>query len=204
MLRVGITGGIGSGKSTVCKFFTKLGRTVISADEIARELTDMDESVKKEVRKVFGSDSYTKAGKLDRKQVANLVFNNDHLRKRLNRIVHPRVFQTIDHRLEMLSKKASQPYVLIEAALIFETRMEQRLDHTIVVDASEETRIKRVMDRDHCLREDVLQRMKVQLPTARLATKADFVIQNNNGVEELRSKVEFINVLLTRLGTLPV
>jgi dephospho-CoA kinase len=197
---VGVTGGIGSGKSTVCSLFSQLGRDVISADKIASQLADQDENIKKQISKTFGEEVYFENGLLDRKKVAKIVFQKDSLRKKLNAIVHPKVFRAIDGQVQRLSRAQRSPYVIIEAALIYETGMDERLDYTIVVDAREDTSVKRVMARDGCSRKDVLDRMRSQMPVEKKLKKADFVIGNERSKPELLPKVKLIDSLLTYLA----
>jgi dephospho-CoA kinase len=194
-----VTGGIGSGKSTVCSLFSQLGRVVISADEIASRLADHDENVKKRILKTFGKEVYLKNGRLNRKRVAKLVFQYESLRKKLNAILHPQVFRTIDAQVQKLSDSRRSPYVVIEAALIYETGMDERLDYTIVVDAREDTRVKRVMGRDGSTKKEVLDRAHSQMPVEMKLREADFVIGNEQTESELMPKVKLIDDLLTRV-----
>jgi dephospho-CoA kinase len=197
---VGVTGGIGSGKSTVCSLFSELGRAVISADKIAGQLANQDDNIKKQISKTFGEEVYLKNGLLDRKKVAKIVFQKDSLRKKLNAIVHPQVFRAIDRQVQQLSHAQRSPYVIIEAALIYEAGMDSRLDFTIVVDAGAESRIKRVIKRDGCSRKDVLDRMRSQMSVEKKLRKADFVIGNERSKTELLPKVKLIDSLLTHVA----
>ena len=193
---VGVTGGIGSGKSALCDAFRGRGRQVISADLIAREIGDTDDEVKSQIQKTFGRESYLPDGRLDRKRIAAMVFNDSALRERLNGFIHPRVDGVIRERIEALTPSERSPYVVIEAALIFESGMQENLDYTIVVDAPEEVRIARVMARDHCSREQVLQRIKAQMPVEKKVKLADFVLHNDGTEEELKEKAVFLDTLL--------
>lgn len=196
-LRVGVTGGIGGGKSTVCRLFAELGRTILLADQIAYELTQHEESVKEGIRRVFGADIYPRDGSLVRRKLAAIVFEDESLRKKLNAIIHPLVFQTLESRILDLSPGARAPYVLIEAALIFETGMNHRLDYVIVVDAPERERISRVMARDGVSRREVMQRIKSQLTAEQKRKEADFIIENHGAEADLFSRVKFIDSLLS-------
>ena len=200
-LLVGVTGGIGSGKSTVCRLFERLGRPVLSADEIARELTEKDDYVRKRIQKIFGEQIYMGNGGLDRKRVASMVFTSRALRKKLDSVVHPSVFKAIEQRIKELPEAQRRPYVIIEAALIYETGMDKWLDRVIVVQAQEETRISRVMMRDGSSREAVLQRVKSQSPADEKAARADFIIVNEENRTALESKVAFIDTLLQRMNS---
>ncbi len=198
-LLVGVTGGIGSGKSAVCDVFRRRGRVVLSADDIARRLTEEDEQVRRMIGKEFGDDIYPNGRALDRKRLASIVFTSPPLRRKLDRIVHPRVFEEIDAAIQALSPDQRKPYVIVEAALIYESGMDRRLDRVIVVDAEEESRIARVMRRDGRSREDVLHRLHSQMSAAAKVEKADFVIRNDSDPEGLTSRVSFLDKLLTAM-----
>jgi dephospho-CoA kinase len=198
-LRVGVTGGIGSGKSLVCHSFRELGRKVIEADTIARVLVDTDEGVHAEIRDTFGNVPFSHSGALDRKALARIVFTHPSKRRALNAIVHPRVFERIEDSLRSSPSGELQPFVVIEAALMYETGMERTMDYVLVVNAAEETRIRRVMTRDGMSRKDVLLRMDAQLPAEAKVKKADFVVENNGTPGELAERIRFINQLLTLL-----
>lgn len=200
-LRVGVTGGIGSGKSTVCKLFAKLGRTVLSADEIAREVTDTHNDIKASIRKTFGDKVFFPNGNLNRQALANIVFQNQSLKKQLDAIVHPHVFTAVDLAIEQIPHSQRTPYVLIEAALIFESRMDERLDHVIVVHADEETRIERVMNRDKISRDAVLARIQSQMDPKEKKELADFVIENDGDEAELFERVQFVDRILSMVNS---
>jgi len=196
---VGITGGIGSGKSAVCRCFEQLGRTVLSADRIARDLTESDPDVRAAIQGKFGAAIYSPDGSLRRKDLAAVVFGNAAKRRALDAIVHPRVFIAIEAAVASLSPASRHPYVCIEAALIFESGLDARLASTIVVRASEPARLARVMQRDGVGREEVLLRMQAQMSPVETAKRADFVIDNDGPEEGLSAKVAFIDRILVHL-----
>jgi dephospho-CoA kinase len=200
-LLIGVTGSIGAGKSTVCRMLGHLGRTVLSADLLAREIMESDRTVMSEIRSALGSDLFTREGKPDRAAIGRLVFADSAALARLNAIVHPRVFLELDRRLAALPHTRREPYVAIEAALIFETGMEERLDHVVVVHASEAVRIARVTARDNIADADVRRRMRSQMPAAKKAGLADLLIENETTEEELRGRVEFIDRLLVAMAS---
>jgi dephospho-CoA kinase len=199
-LLVGVTGGIGSGKSLVCSLFEQLGRTVLKADTIAQEIGDTNAEVRREVMKLLGPAAYGADGSLQRKFVADKVFVDHALLRKLNGIVHPRVIAEIEKRVATLPQGQRRPYVLVEAALIFESGMDDRLDQVIVVDADEETRLRRVTERDKVERDAVLLRMAAQLPAARKVALADFVIRNEENRIALEEKVRFLDTLLSTMA----
>jgi dephospho-CoA kinase len=201
-LLIGVTGGIGSGKTKVCREFGRLGRFVLSADDIARDLTATQE-VLSEIRTEFGDLALTSRGDLDRKAVASLVFHSRKARQRLNAIIHPKVFERVDEILSAQPPMKLSPYALVEAALIFESGMNERLDYVVVVDAPEEERIRRTMERDGCSRDEVLARIAAQMSVDQKRNRADFIIENTGGLGELRSRVIFFDLLWATMTPRP-
>ncbi|MFN8308574.1 MAG: dephospho-CoA kinase [Chitinophagales bacterium] len=177
MLKVGITGGIGSGKSTVCQIFERLGVPVYYADQRAKELMEDDRELVKAITMHFGNEMY-KDGKLQRAALAAIVFSDEHKLLLLNSLVHPAVFRDNQSWNEVLAKK-NYPYTIKEAALLVETGSYQQLDKLIVITAPLEDRIKRVMARDGSTEDQVLARIKAQLPEEEKVKLADYVIVND-------------------------
>lgn len=196
-LRVGVTGGIGSGKSLVCNAFREMSRKVIEADTIARILVDSDQAIQSHIRTTFGSSLFSPSGTLDRRALAGVVFSDPAKLKKLNAIVHPSVFRIIDEEIHSSLPEELRPFIVIEAALIYEAGMDKDLDYVLVVDAPEEIRIRRVMNRDGLSRQDVLLRVRAQLSVETKVKKADFVVENNGTPGELFERIRFINHLLT-------
>jgi dephospho-CoA kinase len=175
MLKVGITGGIGSGKTTVCRIFEMLGIPVFYADTASRNIVQQNPDVIVAIKAIFGNDIYQDA-KLNTKSLAEIVFNDAEKLSKLNAIVHPAVFALFD---EWIAKNSAYPYVLKEAALIFETNAHLTLDAVIVVTAPESLRIKRVMQRDGVTEADVQQRMQQQMPEEEKSKRATYIIHND-------------------------
>ena len=199
-LLVGVTGGIGSGKSTVCKAFAGLGRMVISADRVARDLTENDGTVRAGIRSEFGDGVFSAGGLLDRAALGRSAFADAGRTAALNAIVHPRVFEEIGVLLAAAAPERKDPYVIIEAALIFESGMDELLHRVVVVDAPEEVRIRRGMERDHLTEEEVRKRIGAQMPVREKLQRADFVIVNDRNSVALEAKVAFIDMLLCGLS----
>ena len=175
-LQVGITGGIGSGKSVVCKIFNTLGVNSYDADSQAKWLMANDGVLKAQLTEFFGAEVYQN-GKLNREFLAAVVFEDKDKLTKLNSLVHPRVAE--DYRSWVQDNK-EQPYLLKEAALLFESGSYKQLDKIIVVTAPEEIRIERVLARDtHRTKENVENIIKNQLPETEKAARADFVIKND-------------------------
>jgi dephospho-CoA kinase len=192
MMKVGITGGIGSGKTTVCKIFELLGIPVYYADERAKWLMVNDKNLIKKLKKAFGEKVYFKNGTLNRKYLANLIFNDKEKLDTINSIVHPAVFS--DSEKWHLEQK-NVPFTLKEAALFFENRSYTQMDKMITVTAPKTLRIKRVMERDKIDEAAVKARMDKQLPESEKVKLSDFVI-NNDGTQSLIIQVMDIYNLL--------
>lgn len=175
MLKIGLTGGIGSGKTTVSQIFKILGVPVFDADTAAKEAMEHNPVLKEKLITTFGAAVFVEH-KLNRKYLADIVFNDAHQLDVLNALVHP---ITIAAAADWFATQNS-PYVIKEAALIFEAGAGVGLDYIIGVFAPTALRIKRVMDRDHLSREDVLSRMNRQIDDQIKMKLCDFVIQNNN------------------------
>ena len=174
ILKVGITGGIGSGKTTVAKIFEVLGIAVYYADEAAKRLMIKDASLKEKIEQTFGKDTYDN-GILNRAKVSSLVFNNPEKLALLNSIVHPATIADADKWMQ----QQITPYVLKEAALIFESGSNKMLDKMIGVFTPIELRIQRVMQRDNISEEAVKTRISKQMDEAEKMRLCDYVITND-------------------------
>jgi len=173
---VGITGGIGSGKSTVCRIFQILGIPIYEADSRAKWLMQNNETLKNDIKKNFGDASYDAKGNLNRKYLASQVFNQGEKVKILNQLVHPKVGEDFQNWIN----EQNTPYLLNEAALMFESGRFQYLDKVITVFAPEEVRLKRVLTRDPQRSEnEVKSIMQKQLSEEEKLKRADFVVYND-------------------------
>lgn len=175
MLKVGITGGIGSGKTTACRIFKLLGIPVFYADIRAKHLMHTDAVLIRGIKEVFGEDIYFPGGQPDRRRLAGIVFNDNKKLERLNSLVHPAVFRDFAE----WAAGQNSPYVLKEAAILFESGSDQDCDYTITVASPTELRIKRVVNRDKASREEVQKRMDKQLSDEEKISRADFVLYND-------------------------
>ncbi len=198
ILKVGVTGGIGSGKSTVCKAFETLGVPVLYADEIAKRISNTDPGVKAAIVRLLGDSAYDRDGTLNREHVASRIFSQKQLQRKLNAIVHPEVERELDQRISEL-QAVGEKMVIVEAALIYEAGLDKKLDAIVVVDAEENLRINRLRSRDGTTEAAVRQRMKSQWNPAIKLKKADYIIHNNSTTEELQKKVVFLHALFQSL-----
>jgi dephospho-CoA kinase len=198
-LRVGVTGGIGSGKSLVCSLFAKLGIPVISADDIAKEIMQNDDALRRQLRALLGPSTYQSDGRLDRAYVAGKIFSNKSLHRKVNHLVHPVVEAEIDKRfLEM--ERGGETVGIVEAAMIYEAGYDKRLDLVIVVDAPEAKRIERVVKRDGTSADEVQKRINAQSPAEKKTGKAGYVIRNTGSLATLESSVEFLSAILQTMS----
>lgn len=192
MIKAGITGGIGSGKTTVCKVFETLGVPIYYADDRAKYLMHHNAELKAALIARFGEAIY-KDGQLDRPYLAQQVFNNPKALQDLNSLVHPAVARDSE---QWQQQQSSAPYTLKEAALLYEAGSYKQLDKIIVVTAPIEIRIQRVMDRDGVSRQQVINRIKNQMPEEEKVSLADFVI-HNDGKQSLIDQIMSIHQQLS-------
>ncbi len=176
MLKIGVTGNIGSGKTTVSKMFGILGIPVFYADTEAKDLMVTDPLLIAEIKKAFGDASYFADSSLNNKHIAHIVFNDDKELAKLNGLVHPAVFRAFDAWAAGIK---NAPYVMKEAALLFESDSFKMCDQTLLVTAPLELRIERVMKRDHITRAGVEAREAKQLPESKKRALADYILEND-------------------------
>ncbi len=188
-----ITGGIGCGQSTVAKYFQKWGAKIINADQIAHQVVDRDPEVRQEIRKVFGNNVYYRNGKLKRKLVGRIVFEDESKLNRLNKIVHPRMVARIVDELEEARDKGRYKIIALDVALIFELNLEHMFDEIVVVSSKMNHRIQRIKERDDLPEKEIRERIARQIPIEDKCKWSNMVIQNNGDLEELerRSRVVF-------------
>lgn len=171
--RLGITGGIGSGKSTVSKGFEVLGIPVFSADDMAREIMDSNENLKCELNKLIGFNVYNH-GVLDRLHLAQLIFNDEDLLSKVNALVHPFVINAF----LTWSEEQEADYVSLEAAILFESGANENVDKVVAVMAPVEERILRVIERNNLTREQVTDRIRNQISESEMIRRSDYIVNN--------------------------
>ena len=170
---LGLTGGIGSGKTTVAKFFQELGVPVYIADDEAKKLMHENQVLKEKISSLFGREAY-KDGVLDRKFIASQVFQDKEKLEQLNAVVHPAVAEDFEH----WKRQQSFSYVVYEAAILFERGGHSRNDFNLLVTAPHEVKVQRLLARDNSTLEEILARMNNQWSDEKKAALADFVIEN--------------------------
>jgi dephospho-CoA kinase len=183
---LGVTGGIGSGKTTVCRFLEAEGAKVFYADIEAKRLMRENSDARTAIEAAFGPESYTDDGSLNRAYLADQVFSDPDKLEQLNAIVHPLVFEAFEAAKERAAED-DIPLLVHEAALLFEAGGDAHVDATAVVDAPEADRVARVVERDDATPEQVRARMAHQLPPAELRRRADYVIDNDGSIDDLRT-----------------
>lgn len=192
-LRIAITGGIGAGKSEVSKIYSEAGYPVLFADQIAKDLLATNNNVRNKIISEFGRESY-QDGKPDKKFLAEIVFSTPENVNKINSIIHPETLKIINNQTEELFKRHS--IVFVESALIYEANREDLFDYVILVYSNVELRISRAANGLGIPEQDVKERMMHQIDDEKKKNKADFVIKNNEGLEELRTNSEFVLKLI--------
>ena len=190
---IGVTGGIGSGKSLACHFLERCGAHVFAADQVARTLMECAPEVRSRVQEAFGQESYLPEDSLNRSWLASRVFGDADALKRLNDIVHPAVREAFQE----VRAACTAPLLVHEAALIYESGADQQLDAIVVIAAPLELRLARVMERDDVTEEQVRARMHHQLPAEELERRADVVVTNTGDPAVLNEKMRLIYALAT-------
>lgn len=188
MYRIGLTGGVGSGKSTVSSYLRELGIPVIDGDEIARAAVAPGSSAMQEIRKHFGDELFLPDGHLDRLKMASIVFSDEDKRQVLNSIIHPFVWRRAHEELLKAQAKGHE-VVVLDMPLLLEIGWQLRTEAVWVVSVPHEMQIERVMKRDNFTRKQVEERIAKQMPTVHKVNYADVVIDNSGTVEQTGEQV---------------
>ncbi len=192
MIKLGVTGGIGSGKTLVCSIISAMGFPVFNADLEARRIVDSNDYVVSSIKKIFGDEIYINK-QLERKKVSEIVFTNPAKLESLNSIIHPAVGAYFN---EWLFLNSMRPLVVKEAAILFESGAYKSVDKSISVIAPIELRVKRVMERDGCSRDSILNRINNQISQEELIKRSDYIIENDGVKLILPQIVRIINDLV--------
>lgn len=190
MLKVGLTGGIASGKSTVSKIFASFGAKVLDADEVAREVLLPGQPAWTKLRRAFGQEFFHPDGTVKRKQLRKLVFADPEKRSQLNAIVHPEVMKEINRRSEILSSSVQTGVLLVDVPLLLEVGVANRFDKVVVVYVSKSVQINRLQQRDGISEEEAKQALKAQMALSKKVEQADYVIDNSGTLEETQAQVQ--------------
>jgi dephospho-CoA kinase len=199
----GLTGGIGSGKSVVARRLRERGLPVLDADQLAREVVAKGTQGLAEIVTRFGAEMLDESGSLDRKKLAARVFNNEEERTALNRITHPRVGGLLSVRSDELNRKR-EPLACYEVPLLFEVGLDSVLRPVVVVDAPVDVRVGRTVERDGATSDDVIARVRSQMPLEEKVKRADYVIENTESLEALIARTDAVlDSICQRLGVDP-
>ncbi|KAB2880286.1 dephospho-CoA kinase [bacterium] len=188
---IGLTGGIGCGKTEVAKIFQQLGAKIIDADEIGKSVVETQPNVLTEIVHVFGRKFVDTDGTLKRKELGRFVFADEEKKRQLNRIVHPHLFKRVKQEIEV-AQNAGYKVIVVDAALIYETGIENIFDKVIVVNSDLKNRIERIKQRDQLTEDEINHRIASQMPLEEKARRANIVITNNGSVESLKEAAEKI------------
>lgn len=194
MLKIGLTGGIGSGKSTVAKIFEAMGYPVYTSDRRASELMNQDASIRERLISLFGNSIYQTDSRLNKRRLADIIFQDEAALKQVNGIVHPAVMKDF----ERWSLAQNAEFAIFESAILFEADLSRNFDAIIAVSTEVDTRIRRVMLRDRTSREKVIERLNNQMDDETKCRQADFIITNNDGECVLPQIQDIINQLKQR------
>ena len=185
MLKIGLTGGIGSGKSSVSKLFEDWGAYIFDADLVAKEILLKNYTAQNEIIAEFGSDILNKDGKIEKSKLSRIAFQDENHQLRLNAIIHPYVFSEIDLTFDKILLKNEYKIFCIDAALIYESGADTHMDYVVVITSHLRLRIERVMERGDLTRDEFLKRLDLQWPEEDKVHMADFVIHNNGTLNDL-------------------
>ena len=195
MIKIGVTGGIGSGKSVVCDILRLHGIPVFDADKEAKKLNDTSPFIREQITRHFGEALYSN-NKLNRRMFASIIFHDEEKLAMANAIIHPALANYFE---EWSLQRGEQPWVIIDAALLIEAGFHRLVDRVIVVSSRADIRIERVMQRDHATRSEVEARMRNQLPEEEKIKLADVVIYNDNRLSLIQQVDNFLQTLSLHL-----
>jgi len=183
---VAVTGGIGCGQTTVCRYLEEMGAKAIQADWVAKREIELNEEIRKELEKSFGNRIFYRDGKLNRKLLAKIAFSDEAKTDRLNRIVHPQMVSRIVSLVEEARESQKFSIILVDAALIYELSLEHMFDAVVVVSSKMSQRLERIRKRDNLSDKEIMDRINKQLPIEDKMQWADFLIENNEDLEILK------------------
>ncbi len=190
MLKVGLTGGLGSGKSTASSFLAKLGSYIFDADAEAKKILNTNTDVQNAIIEEFGDDVLGHDGNINRQKLAKIAFQDEEHQIVLNSIIHPFVFKILDKQFDIISTQNKHVSFIVDGALIFESGLDQHLDSVLLIASSLKYRIERALKRGNIQREDILRRIELQWTDENKAESADYIIYNNGTEKELEEEIK--------------
>ena len=189
MIKVGLTGGIASGKSVVARLLVRCGAHLIDADVLAKEAVRPDSTVWQNIVSTFGCDIINQKREIDRQKLGSVIFNNTKKRQQLNTIIHPWVYAEYQRRAAKLARDYPHDILLFDLPLLFETNAQRLFDHIIVAYVDKQTQIRRIMQRNQIRRSEALERVNAQFPLSKKRRDAEYVIDTRLPGAQLRKKV---------------
>lgn len=189
---IGLTGGIGSGKSTVSDYLISKGFNVLDADKISKEIVEPGSDTLLELVSLFGDDILLENGSLNRKKLGNIIFADPIKKAVLDKIMHTKILENIYEKIIHIREKTDNSVIFIDAPLLFETGLDKNVSEIWVVDVDDETRIKRIMERDDLKRADILNRIASQMDRHEKNRLADKIIDNTGDKKELYKQIDIL------------
>lgn len=193
MLKIGLTGGIGSGKSTASKYLANLGSYIFDADTEAKKILADNEKVQSDIIEEFGSDVLGGDGNIDKKKLARVAFQDEDHQLILNAIIHPYVFREMDRQFEKVTTKGKHSSFVVDGAVILESGLDQHLDFILLIASLLKFRVERALKRGNLTREDILNRIDRQWTDEEKSEMADYTIHNNGTEDELEEKIKIFH-----------
>jgi len=190
MLKIGLTGGIGSGKSTASSYLEKIGSYIFDADSEAKIILANSEKVQSDIIEEFGSDVLDGDGNIDKGKLARVAFQDKDHQLLLNAIIHPYVFREMDKQFEDISTKGKHSSFVVDGAVILESGLDQHLDFILLIASLLKFRVERALKRGNLAREDILNRIELQWTDEEKSEMADYTIHNNGSQKDLKEKIE--------------
>ena len=190
MLKIGLTGGIGSGKSSVSALLKEWGTYIFDADTVAKDILANNETAQSEIIAEFGTDILGVDGKIDKKKLSRIAFQDEDHQLRLNTIIHPYIFREIDSEYDRILAKGKHGAFIVDAALIYESGADTHMDYIIVVTSHLKLRTERVLSLGNLSRDEFFKRMDLQWPDETKVHMADFVIHNNTTPKDLEKETK--------------
>lgn len=186
---IGLTGGIGSGKSTVSRMLRGLGAKIIDADLVAREVVEIGKPALSEIEETFGSDVLLEDGTLDRKKLGAIIFSDEEKRHMLNKITHPRIIEEIQSKIDKAISENCCDLIVLDCALLFEMNMEFMVEESWLVNLDKKTQLERIVSRDGLSENEALLRIEAQMPLEEKVVRATRIIDNSSDVNDTHRQV---------------